>query len=160
MTKEETVKILAMLNAFYAGGKNDPQQQLAAWYLILQKYDYSVAKRAVINFAENDVRQYATFPAVGVLISEIRKCEAEMEKPIKEIIHRIQMGLDYYGLSVKGQKLISEQQYNEWLKIDAEEFVNHSKDYADILRRRRDGYANSDIMGITASTMKRLESGL
>lgn len=160
MTKEETVKILAMLNAFYAGGRNDPQQQLAAWYLILQKYDYSVAKRAVINFAENDVRQYATFPAVGVIVAEIRKCEAEMEKPIKEIIHRIQMGLDYYGLSVAGQRLISEQQYNEWLKIDAEEFVNHSKEYADILRRRRNGHSGNDVIGVTSNIMKRLESGL
>ena len=158
MTREETLKILAMLNAFYAGGKNDPQQQLAAWHLILQKYDYSIAKQAVVNFAEHDVRDYATFPAVGVIISEIRKCETEMEKPIKEIIHRIVMGLDYYGLSVDGQKLISEQQYNEWLRINAEEFANHTKDYADILRRRRDGYSNGDAIAVTSNVMKRLES--
>lgn len=158
MTKEETIKVLAMLNAFYAGGKNDPNQQAAAWYLILQKYSYESAKKAVINFAENDVRQYATFPAVGVIIAEIRKVEAEAEKPIKEIIHRILTGLDYYGLSAEAQKLISEEQYNEWLRINAEEFSNRSKEYADILRRRRDNNG-SDVIAVTSNVMKRLESG-
>lgn len=159
MTREETIKILAMLNAFYAGGKNDPNQQVAAWYLIFQKYDYNAAKQAVINFAENDTRDYATFPACGVIVAEIRKVEAEMDKPIKEIIHRIQMGLDYYGLSIEGQKLISEPQYNEWLKINAEEFINHTKDYVEILRRRRDG-ADNDVIAVTSSVMKRLGGGV
>ncbi|MEE0897852.1 MAG: replicative helicase loader/inhibitor [Acutalibacteraceae bacterium] len=159
MTREETIKILAMLNAFYAGGKNDPNQQVAAWYLIFQKYDYNAAKQAVINFAENDTRDYATFPACGVIVAEIRKVEAEMDKPIKEIIHRIQMGLDYYGLSVEGQKLILEPQYNEWLKVNAEEFIAHTKDYVEILRRRRDG-ADNGVIAVTSSVMKRLENGL
>lgn len=160
MTKEETIKILAMLNAFYAGGKNDPNQQAAAWYLILQKYDYNVAKQAVINFAENDVREYATFPAVGVIIAEIRKCEAKMEKPIREVIHGVQVGRDYYELSAEAKVLISEPQYYEWLKINAEEFANKADEYAEILRRRRDNGYDPSVMSVTGNVLKRLEGAM
>ncbi len=137
MTREETLKVLAMLNAFYAGGKNDPQQQLAAWHLILQKYDYEVAKRAVINFAENDVRQYATFPAVGVIVAEIRKCEAEMEKPIKEIVRAVAYGYDYTQLSYTARSRISEESYNEWLAMDAEDYASKMDVFADSLKSHR-----------------------
>lgn len=137
MTREETLKVLAMLNAFYAGGKNDPQQQLAAWHLILQKYDYEVAKRAVINFAENDVRQYATFPAVGVIVAEIRKCEAEMDKPIKEIVRAVAYGYDYTQLSYTARSRISEESYNEWLAMDAEEYASKMDVLADSLKNHR-----------------------
>lgn len=157
MTREETIKIMAMLGAFYSSGKNDPQTQASAWHLVIGEYDYEVVKKAVLNYAKSDVREYASFPAVGVIIAEVEKINAEMEKPIREVIHRVLMGLDYYGLSVEGQKLISEQQYNEWLRINAEEFASHTKDYADILRRRRDGYG--DAIVVTSNVMKRLESG-
>lgn len=159
MTEVETIKIMAMLGAFYSSGKNDPKTQAKAWHLLIGEYDYEVVKRAVLNYAKNDVREYASFPAVGVIIAEIKKIDAEMEKPIKEIIHRVLMGLDYHGLSIEGQKLISEEQYNEWLRVNAEEFANHTKDYADILRRRRDGYGGGDAIAVTSNVMKRLESG-
>ena len=137
MTREETLKVLAMLNAFYAGGKNDPQQQLAAWHLILQKYDYEIAKKAVINFAENDVRQYATFPAVGVIVAEIRRCEAEMEKPIKEIVRAVAYGYDYTQLSYTARSRIREATYNEWLAMDAEEYASKMDVLADSLKNHR-----------------------
>lgn len=158
MTKEETIKIMALLGAFYSGGKNDPQQQAVAWHMVISKFDYKVAEKAVLNFAEHDTRDYATFPACGVIVAEIRKVQAEMDRPIKEVINRITMGLDYYGLSTEGQKLISEPQYNEWLKVNAEEFVNHVSDYEAILRRRRDGETSGDAIAITSNVMKRLGS--
>lgn len=137
MTREETLKVLAMLNAFYAGDKNDPQQQLAAWHLILQKYDYEIAKKAVINFAENDARQYATFPAVGAIVAEIRKCEAEMNKPIKEIVRAVAYGYDYTQLSYTARSRISEEAYNEWLAMDAEEYASKMDVLADSLKIHR-----------------------
>ena len=51
MTKEECVKIMAMLGAFYSGGKNDPKIQAAAWYKILYKYDFETADKAVLKQA-------------------------------------------------------------------------------------------------------------
>lgn len=160
MTREESIKIMAMLGAFYSGSKNDPKQQAAVWYMVIGKYDYEVAKKAVLNYAENDTREYASFPACGVIVAEIKKVQAEMDKPINEIILRIITGLDYYGLSVDAQKLISEPQYTEWLNIDAEEFATHVKDYAEVLRNRRDGHGNGDAIAVTSNVMKRLESKL
>lgn len=157
MTKEESIKIMAMLGAFYSGSKNDPKQQAAVWYMVIGKYDFEVAKKAVLNYAENDTREYASFPACGVIVAEIKKVQAEMDRPINEVIHRIATGLDYYGLSVEAQKLISEPQYNEWLNMNAEEFANHMSDYADVLRRRRDGHDGGDAIAITSNVMKRLE---
>lgn len=159
MTQEETIKIMAMLGAFYSSGKNDPQTQAKAWQLVIGEYDYEIAKKAVLNYAKNDVREYASFPAVGVIIAEIKKIEAEEEKPIKEIIHRILTGLDYYGLSPQAQVLISEPQYNEWLKLNAEMFAANTKHYADILRKRRSGGSDGGIVAVTSDVMKRLESG-
>ena len=49
--------------------------QVNAWHMILQKYDFDDAKEAVLNFAEHDTREYATFPAVGLIVNEIRKVQ-------------------------------------------------------------------------------------
>lgn len=123
MTKEECVKILAMLGAYYGGGKTDPVAQAQAWYLILQKYPYKVAERAVVNFAENDIRDYATFPAVGKIVQAIKSEITKDNAPIKEIIKAVSYGWSYSQLSGTASSLISEDKYDEWLSMDAEEFA-------------------------------------
>ena len=125
MTKEETIKIMAMLNAFYAGGKNDPKMQATAWHLVLGKYDYNTACKAVIRFAENDTRQYATFPSVGLIVAEIKAVEKDDCKPIDDIVYAISYGRSYDMLPADARRLISEDSYGEWLGMDAEEFSNH-----------------------------------
>jgi len=82
MSKKDTLKILAMLSAFYGQGKSDPEQMLNAWHLILKDYSYQECEKAVIQFAKSDCRDYATFPAPGVLINQIeetRKNEHSMK---------------------------------------------------------------------------------
>lgn len=133
MTKKETLAILALLNAFYAGGKNDPNAQLEAWYLILQKYDFEVAQVAVLNFAENDTRDYATFPAVGKIVEAIRNEEARRKRPIKEVLASISNGHPYDFLSATSKAIISEELYNEWLRINAEVFANKYKEFEKVL---------------------------
>lgn len=137
MTKTECIQIMAMLGAFYSGGKNDPKLQAEAWYLVLSKYPYRIAEQAVLHFAENDTREYATFPAVGVIVAEIRKCEAEMDKPIKEIVRAVAYGYDYTQLSYTARSLISEESYNEWLAMDAEEYACKMNVLADSLKSHR-----------------------
>ena len=138
MTKEECVKIMAMLGAFYSGGKNDPKIQAQAWYLILGKYDYSITERAVLHFAENDTRDYATFPTVGRIVTEIKAEQLRIERPIKEIIRSVSYGYEYDTLTDDAKRLIWESLYNEWLNMDAEEFANKSGEYTDILKGKRD----------------------
>lgn len=138
MTKEECVKIMAMLGAFYSGGKNDPKAQASAWYLILGKYDYSITEKAVLHFAENDTRDYATFPTVGKIVTEIKAEQFRLERPIQEIIRSVSYGYEYDKLTTDAKNLICKSLYNDWLDMDAEEFANKSGEYTEILKGKRD----------------------
>ena len=133
MTKEETVKIMSMLGAFYSGSKNNAKMQAVAWHMILEKYDFGIAQKAVLNFAENDTREYATFPAVGVIVREIRNQQYLEAKPIKEVIRSISYGKGYEDISDDAKRIISEEVYNKWLKIDAEEFAAKTDFFANML---------------------------
>lgn len=133
MTKEETIKIMMMLGAFYSGSKNNAKMQAQAWHMVLEKYDYLTAQKAVLNFAENDTREYATFPAVGVIVKEIRMQQQREARPAREVIRAISYGRGYEQLSKDAQAIISEDKYNEWLAIDAEEFSSKADTFAGLL---------------------------
>ena len=137
MTKEQTIKVLQLLNAFYAGGHNDPKKQVTAWYMILAKYDFEDAMKAVLDFAENDKRDYATFPAVGLIVDRIKKAKADRERSVREVIKNISYGLSYESLPEPSKVLITEDLYNEWSKIDAEEFAQKAGMYTNMLKHRQ-----------------------
>lgn len=137
MTKNETLTVLAMLNAFYAGGKNDPQVQVNAWHLILQKYDFDDAKEAVLNFAEHDTREYASFPAVGLIVNEIRKVQKSRSDVVAEIMVGVSYGRAYDMLSNKAHMLISERLYTEWLNMKADDFQVKSGTLKQVLQQRQ-----------------------
>ena len=137
MTKEETVKIMALLGAFYAGGKNDPKTQAQAWHMILYKYDFDIAKSAVLRYAENDMREYAAFPPVGRIVGAIKAETAERNRPIQEVILGVSYGTGYENLSAEAQCLISKAEYAEWLKVDAMTFQHDSEHYIDLLKKKR-----------------------
>lgn len=134
MTKEETIKILAMLSAFYGQGKSDPEQMATAWHLVLGKYEYRIAQKAILNFAENDRREYATFPAVGKIVEAIKNEETKENRPIQEIIRSISYGRQYFTLTSEAKQIISEERYEGWLKMNAEEFANQSDRLAESLK--------------------------
>lgn len=134
MTKVECIQIMAMLGAFYSGGKNDPKLQAEAWYLILGKYPYRIAEQAVLHFAENDTREYATFPTVGKIVAEIKAEQMKIDKPVKEIVRNISYGRDYAQLTDNAKVLISEELYNDWLDMDAEEFAYKADALSDFLK--------------------------
>jgi len=137
MTRDETIKILEMLSAFYSGGRNDPKQQVIAWHMILEKYDFNDAMAAVLRFAESDTREYATFPAVGRIIAEIRKAATAKERLIREITTAVQYGRTYDQLSEGARGLIPEDSYGKWLAVDPEEFAQKADKFADFLRKRQ-----------------------
>ena len=137
MTKQQTVMIMAMLGAFYSGGKNDPKMQAEAWHLILQKYDFDTAQAAVLNFAENDVRDYATFPAVGKIVDAIRAEDYKRNKPLWDIKMSISYGKDYDSLTTNCKSVISRDKYDEWLKVDPAEFEAKADDFITLLKNKR-----------------------
>ena len=137
MTKNETIQIMAMLQAFYGMGKGNPEIMAEGWYLILEPYDFEIAKRAVLNYAKNDTREYGTFPTVGNIVKEI---EAEMRKeqaPIKEVVRAISYGWGYDQLSKEAKANITQEHYNDWLNMDAEEFANKANALAGTLKAQK-----------------------
>ena len=138
MTQDETIKVLELLNAFFAGGKNDPKQQVIAWHLVLGKYDFEDAMNAVIHFAENDRRDYATFPGVGKIVGEIRDQEARRKGCVRNIIHAVAYGRGYDTLSDYERQIISRNMYNDWLEMDAEEFSFKSRRFTELLTEKQE----------------------
>lgn len=144
MTKEETIKIMAMLGAFYGAGKSNPEIMATAWHLVLEPYDYPIASRAVLEYARNDRREYATFPSVGNIVAAIEDAMAKAQAPITEIIRAISYGWDYNQLTEQARATITIDAYNSWLNVDAEEFANQSEKLAESLKRGR-----KQIEGVT-----------
>lgn len=136
MTKQETIQIMAMLGAFYGAGKSNPEIMAEGWHLILEPYDFEVAHRAVLNYAKNDVRDYASFPTVGNIVKCINEEIAKDEAPFKEVVRAISYGWGYDQLSKDAKKVISPIRYDEWLKMDAEEFANNAGKMTTSLKER------------------------
>lgn len=134
MTKSETIQIMAMLGAFYGAGKSNPEIMAEGWYLILEPYDFDVAKRAVLAFAKSDTRDYATFPAVGKIVQAIENEMAKEQAPINEVVRAVSYGWGYEQLSAEAKQLIGYTKYNDWLKMDAEEFANNAGKMAGALK--------------------------
>ena len=148
MTKDETIKIMAMLGAFYGGGKTDPQMQAQAWYLVLKDYDYRIAQVAVINFAKRDTRDYASFPTVGKIVQAIEAESKARSKPIREIKMAISYGRQYDQLPDDCKRLISKADYDSWLSMDAEEFEKRS---GVLVRQLTEGAEVEDHRRLSAS---------
>lgn len=137
MTKAEAIQVMAILAGLYGQGKGNPEVMAESWYLILEPYDFEIAKKAVLNYAKNDTREYGTFPTVGNIVKEI---EAEMRKeqaPIKEVVRAISYGWGYDQLSKEAQANITQEHYNDWLNMDAEEFANKANALAGTLKAQK-----------------------
>lgn len=137
MSKAETIQLMAMLGAFYGAGKANPEIMAEGWFMILEPYDFQIAQKAVLNYAKNDVREYASFPTVGNIVRCIEEEMRKSEAPIKEIVRSISYGKDYSQLSESAKNNISEDRYNSWLAMDAEEFSNKAHIMAETLRSER-----------------------
>lgn len=137
MTKAEAIQVMAILAGLYGQGKGNPEVMAESWYLILEPYDFEIAKKAVLNYARNDTREYGTFPTVGNIVKEI---EAEMRReqaPIKEVVRAISYGWGYDQLSKEAKANITQEHYNDWLNMDAEEFANKANALAGTLKAQK-----------------------
>lgn len=117
MNRTETLKIMAMLSAFYGEGKSDPEEMANAWYLILKDYDYDLTEKAVLEFARNDQRDYANFPPPGKLISEIEKQLGKYNLIVNSAFNKT----PYRELPLDCQELVNHEKYKELLLMDSEE---------------------------------------
>ena len=137
MTKSETIQLMAILGAFYGAGKANPEIMAEGWFMILEPYDFQIAQKAVLNYARNDVREYASFPTVGNIVRCIEEEMRKEQAPVKEVVRAISYGWGYDQLSEEAKKNITEEHYNDWLKMNAEEFANKANVLADTLKAQR-----------------------
>ena len=137
MTKSESIQVMALLAGLYGQGKGNPEIMAEGWYLILESYDYEMARRAVLTYAKNDTREYGTFPTVGNIVKCIEEEMRKEQAPIKEVVRAVSYGWSYDQLSADAKANITEEHYNNWLNMDAEEFANSANKLADTLKDNR-----------------------
>ena len=137
MTEKETVQVMAMLEGFYGMGKGNPEIMAAAWHLVLKDYDFEITSKAVIEYAKNDTREYASFPTVGNIVKCIEDEKRKEVAPINEVTRAISYGWHYDQLSKEAQANITEEHYNDWLKMDAEEFQTKANILAGTLKKKQ-----------------------
>ena len=114
MTKEETLKIMSMLSAYYGQPKVPAVQMAGAWHIVLQHYDFKIAEKAVVEFAINDCRDYAVFPTIG----KFREALERTKKLPYRIIGKIRQGINYNDLDIVEKTVISEKAYIKAQEMD------------------------------------------
>lgn len=107
MTKAETIKILTLLSAFYGEGKAEAEIMAAAWHELLSGYEYYIVRRAIMSFAKSDVREYASFPTPGTIITAIEKENTIYNRIFNSLLNNA----DYKELPEQAQAIISESDY-------------------------------------------------
>ena len=137
MTKKETVRIMSMLGAFYGAGKSNPEIMAEGWHIILEPYEFKHAYNAVLEYAKNDTREYASFPTVGNIVKNIELEQVKEQAPISEIVRAISYGRKYDQLSDSAQTLIDLDYYDSLLKMNAEEFASKASVIAESLRQKQ-----------------------
>lgn len=117
MTEKDTLTIMAMLSAYYGEGKSNARLMATAWHAILKDYNVSIAQQAVIRFAREDTRDYATFPPPGKIVAAI---EAE-EKLRYGVFNALRARKNYDTLDDRYKSLISKERYEAAAMLPDEE---------------------------------------
>lgn len=121
MSKNETLKLLAILSAFYGRPKAEAEDMANAWYVVLREYDYTVAEQACIEYAKNDNREYSQFPSVGSIVASIKE-----EYGCLNLIRNYALwNHEYRELEDRAKKWISEERFNRLKSCDDEYLMNN-----------------------------------
>ena len=134
MTKEETVRILSLLTAYYGKQNTDAETTVNAWHLLLKDYDYIIAEQAVLEHVKNDTREYSQFPKVGTIIESINE-EEKAIKIIRNFAYSDWMDGRYERLPERSKKWISEERFERLKKCPDEYLQNNMGQIQDVLCR-------------------------
>ena len=137
MSKSEAIQIMAILAGLYGQGKGNPEIMAESWFMILEPYDFGITQKAVLNYARNDTREYASFPTVGNIVKCIEEEMRKEQAPVKEVVRAISYGWGYDQLSGDAKNIIGKERYDSWLKMDAEEFSNKAHIISETLKSER-----------------------
>lgn len=142
MEISETGKIMEVLSAFYGQGKSDVEKMLLAWNEILKDYKYNVVYQAVMTFARNDKREYASFPAPGAIIKVIEDAQADRKVLANKVFNNLYNGVPYKELPPSQQEVCPEDVYQRGLELAPESLLEKQEDFKDMIRtaqRRLEG---------------------
>lgn len=137
MTIQETIKIMAMLSAYYGQGKSDAKIMAQAWHLILKDYPYNVAEAAVIKFAKEDNRDYGTFPTPGAIVKSIEAGEAEQKNLINRTFSAMLNEVPYGEMPEEQRAICDQKLYERGLNMDEEELLARQDDFKAEMRKEQ-----------------------
>ena len=137
MTKTETIKIMAMLSAYYGQGKADAEAMANAWHIILKDYPYRLVEQAVIDYARNDRREYASFPSVGAIVKVVEEAQAEQRVIANKIFNALYNGKPFESLPEEYQQLCNRFVYERGLKMDEEELLAKQDEFKQMIRKEQ-----------------------
>lgn len=106
MTREDTMKILATIQAAYPNYKpNDKTAALNTWWTLLQEYPYEQVSLALKAYIQTDISGFA--PAIGQVIATINRLhvpEALNDMEAWALVSRA-LRNGYYGAEAEFEKL-------------------------------------------------------
>lgn len=121
MTKKELTEIMELLQGFYPSNSLFVENMAKAWINLIGGFDFKIVKNAIVEFASQDVREINAIPAPGVIYQAIEKTYVLYEA-IKQIAKE---GLGYAELNETAKDLISKENYNKLLLMDASEIEKY-----------------------------------
>ena len=137
MDKTETAKLLGNLSILYGRPKGDPEMTAEVWHELVKQYDYKDALKAVYDFARQDIRDYATFPAPGVIINIIEETADKKKKRLFRIWNGMYDQLPYSNLPKECQELCPEDFYERGKNMRAEDLIAKRDEVIAYLTRKQ-----------------------
>ena len=137
MEIKETGKIMEVLSAFYGQGKSDIDKMLIAWHEILKEYPYKLVYQGVMQYAKDDRREYASFPAPGAIIAVIETAQEEQKKIANRIFNALLGGKPYEELPEEYRALCDRGVYERDLKMEYEELLEKQEEFRQMIRKEQ-----------------------
>lgn len=121
MTKKETAEIIKLLNAYFPNkGTATVATMIDAWHEALKDEDFKRTRKAVVEFAKNDRREYPTWPGVGQIIGKIEDVKKAENRHVIEAYNGIYNHVPYNELGQEVRDRLTPEKYAEFSRIDPE----------------------------------------
>ena len=136
MNKKETAEIVKLMNAYFRQtGTATVATMIDAWHEAFKDEDFKVIKRAVVEFAKTDRRDYPTWPGVGQIMAAAETVKGAERKPVTIVFNSALDGKPYRELPEEIQARITPERYGQYLKIEPERLVAYGKQYRDEIKK-------------------------
>ena len=140
MNKKETAEIVKLMNAYFRQtGTATVATMIDAWHEALKDQEYKTIKKAVVEFAKSDRRDYPTWPGVGQIMAAAETVKDKETKPARVVFSAAVDGKPYKELPEEIRDRITPEQYNRYLNIEPERLIAYGKQYRDEIARGMEG---------------------